>query len=482
MNGISLILSGLVTIVAAIVLLMTSETDLGFYIVPMAACGWLCGGYVVEWMRGRLSSFDPLFIFGLFGYMYFFVIPILQITWDFWMYIPSLTQETLYFYMWPIINFVGLSWIVVCTSQAGKARPDPEKGIVGIDKKRFAMLVLGAMLISFSAYIFVIMRAGGLQGYINSYNLRLEMGRSEYDIQKGIGIIVLIADSFPNLFSMAMIVYFRDKPIAQKKWFLLALVACCLPVYLFVGAGFQGSRSAIIITTLWLIGMYHLAIRPLSRKMLLIMCLGGFVFMNTWFFYKFGGLEALFDPSRWSSIQDARGPSNKYVLTRDLGRFDMQVLILKKYNEPESPPYSLGRSYAVAPFALVPSFIMKQPPPITKEKSELIYGPGSYAENYATSILVGQFGEMFINFGWAGIVIYYALFGFFLRWLDRTRHSLAKADPRLLLMPILFLLPVQFLISDSNVIVMFLFRYLMLPSVVIWLSLQKSPPKASVAV
>jgi hypothetical protein len=45
----------------------------------------LIGCDAIDWFRGRLSLFDPAGIIGLVGVHFFFLAPLLHVTWDSWM-------------------------------------------------------------------------------------------------------------------------------------------------------------------------------------------------------------------------------------------------------------------------------------------------------------------------------------------------------------------------------------------------------------
>src|SRR5688572_3196148 len=61
---------------------------------PLFVCGVLTTVDAVRWMRGQLSLFDPVGILGLLGIHFFFLAPLLHITWDMWMaYVDPLSMD-----------------------------------------------------------------------------------------------------------------------------------------------------------------------------------------------------------------------------------------------------------------------------------------------------------------------------------------------------------------------------------------------------
>src|SRR5258708_32923906 len=65
--------------------LLASEQTAHWFLIPVLCCGIVIGCDAVDWFRGRLSLFDPAGIIGLLGVHFFFLAPLLHVTWDSWM-------------------------------------------------------------------------------------------------------------------------------------------------------------------------------------------------------------------------------------------------------------------------------------------------------------------------------------------------------------------------------------------------------------
>src|SRR5258708_24048940 len=65
--------------------LIACERTAHWFLVPVLLCGVLIGIDAVDWFRGRLDIFDPAGIIGLLGVHFFFLAPLLHVTWDSWM-------------------------------------------------------------------------------------------------------------------------------------------------------------------------------------------------------------------------------------------------------------------------------------------------------------------------------------------------------------------------------------------------------------
>jgi hypothetical protein len=158
------------------------------------------------------------------------------------------------------------------------------------------------------------------------------------------------------------------------------------------------------------------------------------------------------------------------LIARDLGRMDVQVLALRETGDDRGPEYAYGRTYLASVFAIVPRFVIDwKPDQITREKTEILYGRGSYIANQPrqTTLVLGQFGEAFVNFSYLGIFVFYFLLGRLVRCIKRGAVSLRRDDLRLYLVPAICLLPVLLVITDANVVMQQAVRYLLVPTTVV---------------
>jgi hypothetical protein len=239
-------------------------------------------------------------------------------------------------------------------------------------------------------------------------------------------------------------------------------------IFIFFG-GLRGSRSSTLFPLIFAAGMYHFWIAPLNRRLVFIGLAGVLLFSTSYYWYKIAGtngFSAIFDSSLRGDFHSDRQDANKYLIVRDLGRMDFQSLALKRIYEDDFP-LSFGRTYLVSIFSSIPKQIIPyKPDQITKEKTELIHGEGAYDPdgNRQTTLVLGQFGEMLVNFGVFGALLFYFLLGRWVFWVNKMMRELSENDIRRFYLPILSFVPLLMIITDMNVIMYQLTRYLSLPT------------------
>ena len=186
------------------------------------------------------------------------------------------------------------------------------------------------------------------------------------------------------------------------------------------------------------------------------------LFSAGYYWYKIAGVDGL---TGEAEVHSEREDVTQYMLVRDLGRMDIQSLALKRYLD-EGYEYSLGRTYLVSIFSAIPKQVIPfYPDQITKEKTDILYGEGRYSPGATrqTTLVMGQVGESFINFGVFGIFMFFALLGVLSGWIQRLIYS-RHIDVLSMLVPFMSLTVVLLLITDMNVVFYQLVRYLLLPA------------------
>ena len=337
---------------------------------------------------------------------------------------------------------------------------------------KFNILSLLALAICLAAQVFVLVKFGGLSGYLNAYEMRIQESLQGYNPYEGMGFLFTFSESFPNVLTLLIIVNLKDKPWAKSLKVFLLLCVLLLAVNLIFG-GLRGSRSTTIWSLFWFLVTYHMYIHRVSFKILMILGAFMFSFMSVYTLFKFGGtegLEGLWDESVKQEIFDRKHveDSDKQLIVRDAGRTDVQAYILKTFWQNEQEP-SLGRTLVAGAVSFIPSFIFpSKPTTAVKEKSEIFRG--GYSEYNYTTLLAGGFGEYVINFGPIFGIIFFPLLGIYTGIIDRLSKKGSISDVYNLIYPILLLVVIQLLMSDSNVISEFIFRYLLIPATVIVLS------------
>jgi len=223
----------------------------------------------------------------------------------------------------------------------------------------------------------------------------------------------------------------------------------------------------------WFLVIYHNNIKILSIKALTVFAMVLFVFMSTYSLFKFGGVEGIqgiWDDDVKAEVYSHKHieDSEKFTLVRDAGRTDVQSYIVKTYWNNEYP-LSYGRTLFAGSLSFVPSFIIPNKPyTAIKEKTGIFWGDYNFTDTNYTTLLAGGYGEYIINFGIFGGLVFFALLGVCISLIDGYSRRFSSQSTYNLLYPILILLSIQLVMSDSNVISQFLFRFLTVPLIVLF--------------
>src|SRR3954449_11332528 len=81
----SFVIAYMVCTAIVLAFVLSCEEGRHWFIVPVFVCGVLVVADAVDWFRGRYDVFDPVGIFGVFGFYFFFAAPLIHVLWDKWM-------------------------------------------------------------------------------------------------------------------------------------------------------------------------------------------------------------------------------------------------------------------------------------------------------------------------------------------------------------------------------------------------------------
>lgn len=473
----SFLISSLITLILTVYFLIIGVDVFSLFYFICFINGILILRDGIDFVVGKIDTFDPVGIIGIIGYFLFFVSPVLQNSWDYWPFIPSLSQDSGWMLFWAITNFFGV--LIYQYISKFNIRSQVNKSGYYFNIKKFNIIMPIALLISFMMQVYVYSKFGGISGFVETFTSRQNDGlvKAGEDPFEGLGLPMLFAESFKILIAIYIIFNLSKlKKYKSNLLFIFIMIAFVI-IFLFFG-GLRGSRSSTVFALFFAAGMYHYWVKKISIKFVLIGVLAVSSFLTTYYWYKIAGTEgvrAIFDSSYRSSLNSARQDVGKYVIVRDLGRMDVQTLALKRYLE-EGYSYSYGRTYLTAFFSVVPkSIIPFKPDQITKEKTEILHGIGSYIkdEPRQTTLVLGQYGEAFINFGIVGILFYFMVLGWIVRKLRQYIAVLQSWDVRRFLLPMLTVIPILMLITDMNVLILNMTRYMLFPLLVFLLCLTK---------
>ena len=459
---------------------LTSDQLQHWFVIPIMMCGVIIGSDAVEWMRGRMNLFDPAGLLGLLGFHFFFLAPLLHVMWDQWMpYIDPPADWRPWLGGMAILNCLGL--FIYRFSRGSHhnilthvARREP---IWQVAPKKFTLVISLALVITGLLQIFVYQQLGGIEGYISAYT---ESRETALDSRfKGMGLLFTVSESFPILAMMAFAMYAREHRSA-RSWTILATVLLGYFVLLMLFGGLRGSRSNTLYSLFWGVGMLHLLVRPVSKKILAIGLIFLLSFMYVYGFYKESGIKALIAFEGQSSLTDMEhktGRTFHSMLLGDLGRSDVQAFLLYRlWLSPTNYDYAWGRTYIGTAAILVPrAFWSDRPPTKVKEGTEAMFGRGSYhSERWQSAHVYGLAGETILNFGALAVPFAFIVLGLVVKKVRLALATLDVHDLRRLLIPFLVILTVNILTSDSDNLLWFIVKFSVVPFLVIVTGCNKS--------
>lgn len=455
--------------------LQTSEKFFHWYLIPVTLSGVLIGIDAVEWFRGRLNIFDPVGIIGLLGFHFFFLAPLFHVSWDFWMdpYSPTLPEWRPWLGGMAILNLLGI--IVYRFFKKVSAKKNKNFSAISIwqlNRERLPFVLPFFLIISAIIQIMVYRQFGGILNYIDTTASIFGEGEEAAQYQ-GMGIIYMLSETFPILAMIGFATH-AQKNKKMQSWQMLSFVLLIFIVLAILFGGLRGSRSNTVWAAFWAVGIIHFWIRPVTKKQIAIGLAFMLMFMYFYGFLKSGGIEgfqnALANKEARSSLEAESGRTWQGLLLGDLGRSDLQALMLQRLTEPNSDyKYAWGRTYYSALTILIPRFIMPDKPfNKTKEGTELVFGAGSFVKlEFVYSKVYGLAGEAMLNFGYLAVPFFFIPFGVLVGTIQKWLYTFESSDTRLMLLPMLVNFCFSILSSDLDNDIFFIFKNGLIPFLVI---------------
>ncbi len=468
-----------------------------WFVVPVTVCGVLMSEDAIEWLRGRLDVFDPVGVVGLLGVHVFFLVPLLHVYWDRWIstaywlaIVPPPADWRPWLGWMALLNGAGLlTYRVVrarllrrrgrgARNRAGavsSAAPPQSQVVWRLAPGRFWPALAVAVAITAAAQIFVYSLFGGIGGYVSAYEQDVRVSFA------GMGWLFLISETTPILAMMGLAAYAASRRWVPS-WLTIALIIAAFFALRLVFGGLRGSRSNTIWALFWGVGMIHLWVRPIPKR-IIVAGLGFLLtFSYLYGFYKSVGRDALraFEGAdERAALSEETGRSVESMLLADLGRSDIQAFILYR-RQRTGPRLELahGRTYVGALALLVPRTLWPERPHTKlREGTELFYGTGSYVpDRFYTSYVYGLAGEAMLNFGVLAVPFAFAGFGLLVGGVSRRLRAYEPRDARQLIAPLGVVLCIIALVSDSDNLVFALVKNGAVPVLVIWLGCVRVRP------
>jgi hypothetical protein len=454
--------------------LIACERIAHWFLVPVLLCGVLIGIDAVDWFRGRLDIFDPAGIIGLLGVHFFFLAPLLHVTWDSWMrYINPPPDWRDWLGGMAVVNTAGLVLYQCARRRAAVWGQHTRKEAFWQLNRNLLLWAAGcALMLSGALQIWVYAQQGGIIGYIEQFSRAILDPESSSGF-KDMGWIFMVSESFPIL-GMVYFAVSVGRLRTARTWLVIGLIMFGFFALQMLFGGLRGSRSNTVWALFWAAGIIHFWVRPLNKTLVFAGVCFLVAFMYFYGFYKGLGKDA------WTVFEAGAIPAEASIKTGrtldgmllgDLGRSDVQAFLLYRLSMPDRDyQYAWGRTYLASATLLIPRALWPaRPPGKVKEGTEVQYGAGSWDEHkWNSSLVYGLAGEAMLNFGPLAVPFAYLIFGVIVGRLQRCFSKLRRWDTRLLLYPFLVNTCFSMLQSDSDNLLFNTIKGGVVPTLVVW--------------
>lgn len=466
----NLVLASLLVTTVSATLAIVDPRLRHWFMLPVTACGALIAVDAVGWLRRQLDIFDPHAILSLLGLHFFYLAPVLHVMLDRWPEgIPAPPEWRQALAVMACVNVAGLTIYRLIVAAAPRSPEAPGQRSSRLVPRSFYEVGLLAVAVSVSAFGLLTARFGGVGGYART--VTGDVHRAEL---AGWGWLILLAEAFPMIAFVLVVVRWRSTLAGRRSAVLLVLAG--LAVVQFLVAGLRGSRSNTLWPVLICLVLVHLLVLRISRKLLLVVAVLVGAYVYVYGLYKSAGLEVL-DAARGTgsvaAIESRTGRDVPTLLLGDMARADVQALVLdRQLNGGAKPAY--GITYLGDMSFLVPrSLLPERPPDKVAVGTDVTYGPGAHQMGWRSSKIYGLTGEAVMNFGPLGGVASFGVLGVIVR-LVRGYYLRALRNEALvpkLVAPLLW--PYAFLPNnDLDNVLWFQLKYIAPVALVIWLSVR----------
>ena len=341
-------------------------------------------------------------------------------------------------------------------------------------KKNAKYLIIFLMIISFVLQTVYYIRAGGIFGVIQKFTDR--DGGFE-----GMGLYFIVSEMFPYLLLLLYFVICKEKKTSFLNVSIFLAIMFLSALYF---GGLRGSRSNTVLTMFQAVLLIHFTIYHFKKRHFIIMVALFFLFMIVGRIYKTHGADFVHNVHEFTDYQINTEMSGiESIIIADLTRYnDLSYLIFMLDNNPFYKP-KLGSTYLAAVLTFMPFGI-----PIrdhfeltarSEAASQLMFDFDGIqrSEIRRNSRIFGFVGEMMLNFGVFSFLFAFFFLHFLLKWVKRWSDSISVQDARFYFISLLPIMVISLINLDSNNVVFFIVKRIVLMYVIIWFITNKTKIK-----
>lgn len=456
----NLIFSIIVNAIIIITFSFYNLDNLDYYIVSLSVTGFLVFYHVILYVK-KADYYSPVGVVSVVMYYFFFIAPLLHINYDYYYSFFYESYENWFdsYNDWTFLNLIGvvIYYGILHYFNIFKISPKKKKLIsfLNISKNHFIIIITILLLTSLAFQLIIYSKFGGVKNYIVAKEI---YGLDAYD---GLGKYALVAESFPIMLVFLLAFMYRNR-VVVPYWEVIVIIVAFIIVKFFFG-GFSGSRSNIVWSLFWCVGIITFFIKKIGIKFYLISLLSLVAFMLVYGVYKKHGTEFI------NVVQSEGIKSNNYKnentnsvllmsLMTDFSRADIQTFSIYSQSDGTYENLRLGETYLASILIFLPKSIVD-----FERKSipgaELLHG----VEGMQTTRVFGMVGEFIINFPYQLYPILFVLFAFITKKSELFYLKLEKRDVRLLIVPFFTNLSFVLLISDSDNVMFFMLKNGVIP-------------------
>lgn len=440
-----------------------------WFIIPVTLGGMLVTSDALSLLKKKLRVYEPAVLTSLYGIHFFFLAPLLHVYYDYWVaYVPDAPED---WRPWlggmALFNLFGLllyrfirDRFILETGCHLMHKWVPRRHILAVE---FLIVLPAAALCQMMVYA----RFGGISGYVSTFE-----GKSSESFA-GLGLLFAASERFPILAFIALCVFLLPKKRQVSMSTVTSAITLVLVLSLVFG-GLRGSRTLIATNVLWAAGIVHLALRPLSKRAILVGLCGIVVFLYAYGFYKYYGLQGMDYLRSDSAVRDRAavesGRTFVALALGDLGRSGIQALTLYRlWKSGSDYQYAWGSTYLHALSIVIPRQL--RPSGLTsgnKAGMEMAFGTGTYIEgSLGATWVYGLAGEAMMNFTPWTIPLAFGVLGALVGSVQKWYRKLPQDDLRWYVAPQVSIMTLSVLTGSASNLVYSACTTLLLPSVLL---------------